>query len=94
MVGETVKSNMSSRLENTKGTLKGIVSDFRAIGSDVKNRVIDGSEPTFAKQYPGIITGKNGSLAADVIALPTAIIDRIEAHIHGFARINRNWLRR
>lgn len=90
---DAVKTNLNARLENMKGTLKGIVSDFRAVGEDVKNRVIDGTEPQFSKQYPGRFTGKTGSLPADVIALPTAIIDRIEGHILEFAKINRRWLR-
>ena len=88
------KGQMNARVENTKATLKGIVSDLKEVGMDVKDRIVSGTEPKFSKRYQGMAVGHTGSLAADVLVLPVAIVDRIEEHIHGFAQINRRLIGR
>jgi len=92
MVGESVKGNVTARVENTKTNVKGVMGDLKEIFGDVKERIVNGTEPQFCKKYPGPITGRTGSLAADVAVLPFALIDHIEDQIQGFAQINRRWL--
>ena len=96
MVGENIKGalNVDARVENTKSTVKGIVSDFKAVVTDVKDRIVDGTPPSFCRQFPGMPVGRTGSLLADVVVLPTALIDRLESHVQGFAQINRRALNR
>lgn len=91
MVGESVKGNVTARVENTKTNVKGVVGDLKEIFGDVKERIVNGTEAQFCKKYPGI-PGRTGSLAADLAVFPLALMDHVEDQIQGFAQINRRWL--
>jgi hypothetical protein len=86
----SVRENLKERFDATKKLVdfsitKKVVSDLKGrLGKDVR-------DPTMPMEYG--IPGKVGGIAGLALAIPVAVIDKVEAWWQEQARISRKWVK-
>jgi hypothetical protein len=86
----SVRANLRERFEATKKLVdfsisKKVISDLKGrLGKDVR-------DPTMPREYG--IPGKVGGVAGLALAIPVAVVDKVEEWWQEQARISRRWVK-
>lgn len=85
-----IKSNLHDRVEATKDLVN--FSITKELVADVKGRFGKNvTEPSMGKKYN--LPGTAGGLLGTVVAVPVAILDKVEKFAQEQAAITRRWIK-